>query len=88
MLTVRQKKNVITDSQLHPKDTGSASVQVSLLSKQIDELAGHLKKHAKDNHSRRGLIKMVSNRRKLLKYLSEKSPKSYESLIKKLGLKK
>ncbi len=88
MLTVRQKKNVIKDSQKHEKDTGSAEVQIGLLSKRIDELAGHLKKHAKDNHSRRGLINMVSKRRKLLGYLQDSSPKTYNSVTKKLGLKK
>lgn len=88
MLTVRQKKNVIKESQKHEKDTGSAEVQIGLLSKRIDELAGHLKKHAKDNHSRRGLINMVSKRRKLLGYLQDSSPKKYASVTKKLGLKK
>ncbi|HEY4496602.1 MAG TPA: 30S ribosomal protein S15 [Candidatus Paceibacterota bacterium] len=88
MLTPRQKKNVITESQTHEKDTGSAEVQVSLLSRKIDELASHLKKNPKDNHSRRGLIGMVSQRRKLLSYLSDNSPKSYGNLIKRLGLKK
>ena len=88
MLTIRQKKVVIKESQSHEKDTGSPAVQISLLSKRIDELAGHLKKHAKDNHSRRGLINMVSKRRKLLGYLQTSSPRSYSSLTKKLGLKK
>lgn len=88
MLTLRQKKNVIKESQKHEKDTGSAEVQIGLLSKRIDELAGHLKKHAKDNHSRRGLINMVSKRRKLLGYLQDSAPKMYASVTKKLGLKK
>lgn len=88
MLTARTKKNVIKDSQKHEKDTGSAEVQIGLISKRIDELASHLKKHAKDNHSRRGLINMVSKRRKLLKYLENSSPKIYTSVTKKLGLKK
>ena len=88
MLTTRQKKNVIKEGQKHEKDTGSAEVQIGLLSKRIDELAGHLKKHAKDNHSRRGLINMVSKRRKLLGYLQDSSPKSYNAVTKKLGLKK
>lgn len=88
MLTTRQKKIVIKDHQIHDKDSGSAEVQVGLISRQIDELAAHLKKHAKDNHSRRGLINMVSKRRKLLTYLQNNSPKSYSSVIKKLGLKK
>lgn len=88
MLTTRKKKIVIKESQKHEKDTGSAEVQIGLLSKRIDELAGHLKKHAKDNHSRRGLINMVSKRRKLLGYLQDSSPKTYASVTKKLGLKK
>lgn len=88
MLTLRQKKNVIKESQKHEKDTGSAEVQIGLLSKSIDELASHLKKHAKDNHSRRGLINMVSKRRKLLKYLEDSHPRTYSTVAKKLGLKK
>ena len=88
MLTTKQKKNVIKEAQKHEKDTGSAEVQIGLLSKRIDELAGHLKKHAKDNHSRRGLINMVSKRRKLLGYLQDSSPRIYNSVTKKLGLKK
>lgn len=73
---------------MHEKDTGSAEVQVALLSKKIDELTGHLKKHAKDNHSRRGLLKMVSKRKKFLEYLSKTNKPGYEKLIKKLGLRK
>ncbi len=88
MLTTRQKKLVIKEHQTHEKDSGSAAVQIGLISKKIDELASHLKKHAKDNHSRRGLINMVSKRRKLLTYLQDSSPRSYNSITKKLGLKK
>ena len=88
MLTTRQKKNVMKETQVHEKDTGSPAVQIGLLSKRIDELAGHLKKHAKDNHSRRGLINMVSKRRKLLGYLEDTSPRSYAKVTRKLGLKK
>ena len=73
---------------MHEKDTGSASVQVALLSEQIEVLSAHLKKHQKDNHSRRGLLKMVSKRKKLLEYLSKKNEATYKSLIKKLGLRK
>lgn len=72
----------------HDTDTGSAAVQIGLLSKQIEELTGHLKKHPKDNHSRRGLLKMVGKRRRLLSYLEKTDNKTYNSLIKKLGLKK
>lgn len=72
----------------HDTDTGSPEVQVALLTKQIEELTAHLKKHRKDNHSRRGLLKMVGKRKKLLDYLSKNNPKVYSSTIKKLGLKK
>jgi len=88
MLTVRKKKNVIEKHKTHEKDTGSIKVQVALLSKRIEELASHLKKNPKDNHSRRGLLIMVNQRRKLLKNLSVNSPESYNKLIKDLGLKK
>ena len=74
--------------QDHKKDTGSAQVQVALLSRQIDELAKHLKKNPKDQSSRRGLLKMVSKRRKLLAFISLEDVKLYEKVIKKLGLKK
>lgn len=88
MLTTRQKLNVLKEHQEHETDTGSPSVQVALLTKNIDELTAHLKKHRKDNHSRRGLLKMVGKRRRLLDYLSKRNSKSYAVLIKKLGLKK
>lgn len=88
MLTVRQKQNLIKEFQLHERDTGSVEIQISLLTKQINELTGHLKTHPKDNHSRRGLLKMVSKRKKLLDYLSKNDQKSYTSLVRKLGLKK
>ncbi|OGZ00608.1 MAG: 30S ribosomal protein S15 [Candidatus Liptonbacteria bacterium RIFCSPLOWO2_01_FULL_53_13] len=88
MLTKRVKTKVISEHQRHEKDTGSAEVQVAMLSRQIDELTKHLKKNAKDNHSRRGLLKMVSQRRKLLDYLRKREPKTYAKLIKALDLKK
>ena len=88
MLTLRQKQNVVKEHRAHDTDTGSPAVQVALLTKQIEELTTHLKKHRKDNHSRRGLLKMVGKRRKLLDYLLKKDSKTYNSLIKKLGLKK
>lgn len=87
-LTVRQKQNLIKEFKLHEKDTGSVEVQISILTKQINELTSHLKTHPKDNHSRRGLLKMVGKRKRLLDYLSKNNNKSYTSLIKKLGLKK
>lgn len=88
MLTKTKKTKVIKEVQVHDKDTGSPEVQIAILSKRIDELASHLKKNAKDNHSRRGLLQMVADRKKHLKYLEKKNPKRYNSLSKKLGLKK
>ncbi len=88
MLTTRKKQNVIKDVRIHDTDTGSAQVQVGLVSRQIDELAKHLKSNPKDNSSRRGLLKMVSKRRKLLDYLSHTNEKAYATVVKKLGLKK
>ena len=88
MLTKRVKTRIAGEFQKHEKDTGSADVQVALVSRQIDELAAHLKKNPKDNHSRRGLLKMVSSRRKLLAYLKKKEPSAYEKIIKTLDLKR
>ena len=87
MLTKRVKSKIIGEHKTHDKDTGSAQVQVAVLSRQIDELAAHLKKNPKDYHSRRGLLKMVSRRRRLLVYLKKNQPKEHDKLIKKLGLK-
>jgi len=84
MLTTKVKKNVIKKSQLHDKDTGSPEVQIAILSKKIDELANHLKEHKKDNHSRRGLIKMVADRRKHLKYLEKTDKDRYSFQLKKI----
>jgi small subunit ribosomal protein S15 len=88
MLTKTVKSRIIGAHQRHDKDTGSAETQVAVLSRRIDELTKHLRSNKKDNHSRRGLLQMVSQRRKLLAYLSKKEPKIYERTIKKLGLKK
>ena len=77
---------VIKKNQIHDKDTGSPEVQVAVLSVQITELAKHLNKHKKDNHSRRGLIKMVADRRTHLKYLERKNKTRYDALVKKLEL--
>jgi small subunit ribosomal protein S15 len=88
MLTKRVKSRIAGEHGKHDKDTGSAGVQIAVLSRQVDELAMHLKKNPKDNHSRRGLLKMVSRRRKLLAYLHKKEPNVYEKLIKKLDLKR
>ena len=88
MLTKRKKENAIKDVKLHDKDNGSAEAQVGILTKRIEELSGHLKKNKKDNHSRKGLLGMVADRKKHLRYVEKKDPKRYNSLIKKLGLKK
>ena len=88
MLTSRQKTKVIEEFRRHEKDTGSADVQAAVLTKEIDRLAQHLKKHPKDNHSRRGLLKMVSRRKALLDYLKKEDEKRHGDLTKKLGLKK
>ena len=88
MLTKRKKTQAVKDVKRHDTDSGSAEVQVALLTKKIDELAAHLKKHKKDLHSRRGLLGMVADRRAHLKYLEKKDKKRYNALIKKLDLKK
>ncbi len=88
MLTKQKKAKTMKEAGVHEKDTGSPEVQISLLSKRIDELQGHLKKHQKDIHSRRGLLQMVADRRSHLKYLERKSRKRYEAILKKLDLKK
>lgn len=87
MLATKKKQSIIKKHQVHEKDTGSAEVQVSVLTAQIDELSKHLKKHKKDNSSRRGLIKMVADRRGHLKYLERKNKSRYDALTKKLELK-
>lgn len=86
MLTPRKKKRIIGEHQAHETDTGSASVQIALLSRQIEDLTAHLKKNPKDHHSRRGLLKMVGKRRRLLKYLAKHDEKEHKGLVKKLGL--
>lgn len=88
MLTVKEKQKVIEKIKTHETDTGSAEVQIGILTEEIEQLAKHLKKHPKDNHSRRGLLGMVSKRKQLLSYLKETNEKRYNSLIKKLDLKK
>lgn len=88
MLKKTKKEKLITDFQSHKTDTGSAEVQVALLSEQIASLAHHLKKHPKDKHSRLGLLKMVQRRKSLLAYLKKEDEKKYNKVIKKIGLKK
>ena len=88
MLTLKQKTKIIEGHKLHKGDTGSAEVQIALLSEEIKRLVKHLKTHAKDNHSRRGLLKMVAKRKRLLDYLKRESERRYNSIVKKVGLKK
>jgi len=88
MLTTRKKQNIIKEHQTSDKDTGSAEVQVGLITKRIEELTDHLKHHKKDNHSRRGLLMMVGKRKRLLDYLLKNKPRSYATVTRKLGLKK
>jgi len=88
MLTTRKKSSIIKEYKTHEKDTGSAEVQIALLTERITELTAHLKKHPKDNHSRRGLLVMVSKRKKLLDYLKNKDEKKYSKIIKELDLRK
>ncbi len=87
MLTKVKKQKVIKEVALHATDTGSPEVQVAMLSRKIEELTKHLKKNPKDNHSRRGLLGMVADRRKHLKYLEKHAPKRYGAIMKKVGLK-
>jgi small subunit ribosomal protein S15 len=82
------KAKIVADYQRAQGDTGSPEVQVALLTARINELTGHFKTHAKDHHSRRGLLKMVSRRRKLLDYLKGRNPQGYKALIERLGLRK
>jgi small subunit ribosomal protein S15 len=87
-ILVAQKAQIMTDYQRAAGDTGSSEVQVALLTARINDLTGHFKEHKKDNHSRRGLLRMVSRRRKLLDYLKRTNVDSYRSLIQRLGLRK
>lgn len=88
MISKTKKQKIIKEAAVHDKDTGSPEVQISILTKRIEELARHLKTHGKDNHSRRGLLAMVANRQAHMKYLGKKNPKSASTLQKRLGLKK
>ena len=82
------KERVITEYRTHETDTGSPEVQVALLTSRINELTEHFKTHVKDHHSRRGLLRMVSRRRKLLDYLKRTNADKYKVLIERLGLRK
>ena len=87
-LTTKEKTKVIEKFRVHEKDTGSSEVQVAVLTEEISHLTDHLKKNVKDNDSRRGLLGMVAQRKKLLDYIKEEDPRRYLRLIKKLGLKR
>jgi len=88
MLIPEEKLKVIKKYKLHETDTGSPEVQIALLTEEIKRLLLHLKKHSKDFHSKRGLLKMVAKRRKLLNYLKKEDTRRYNSISKKIGLKK
>lgn len=87
-LIAEERKQIVTKNARHEKDTGSPEVQVALLTARIAEVAEHLQSHAKDVHSRRGLLMMVGRRNRLLKYLAITNPEGYQKLIAKLGLRK
>jgi len=88
MLEKQQKLDVMKKFGSHPKDTGSPEVQIALLSSQINSLSDHFKMHKKDNHSRHGLLRMVSQRRKLLNYLQREDVNRYKQIIDQLGIRK
>ena len=88
MIRKDEKTAVIEANRTHPTDTGSPEVQIAILTARINELTEHLKVHKQDNHSRRGLLKMVGRRRNLLAYLQKKDIERYRALIAKLGLRK
>ena len=87
-MTTERKQEIINQYRRDEKDTGSSEVQIALLTERINELTEHLKVHKKDNHSRRGLLKMVGKRRNLLNYLAKKDENTYKELVEKLGLRK
>lgn len=87
-MTKERKTEIINEFKREEKDTGSPEVQVALLTERIKELTEHLKVHPKDNHSRRGMLKMVGKRRNLLNYLSKKDINRHRDLVQKLGLRK
>ncbi len=88
MISTETKQRVINDFKLKDGDTGSTEVQVALLTERLTELSEHFKTHEKDHHSRRGLLRVVSRRRRLLKYLAANDHERYQALIKRLGLRR
>lgn len=88
MITTEQKKKIVKDLGKSASDTGSSEVQIGILTERINQLTGHVKTHKKDNHSRRGLLQMVGERKRLLQYLQQNDFDSYQKVIKKLGLRR
>ena len=87
-ITAEEKTKILNEYKIHEKDTGSPEVQIAILTKRINELTEHLRTHKKDHSSRRGLLKMVSKRNSLLKYLTREDRTRYQQIIGKLGLRK
>ena len=87
-LKKEEKSTIITEHKLHESDTGSSEVQIALMTKRINDLTEHFKTHAKDHHSRRGLLKLVSQRRKLLDHLKEEDASRYQDIIAELGIRR
>ncbi len=87
-LNKEQKSSIISEHRHHETDTGSSEVQIALLTKRINDLTEHFKTHAKDHHSRRGLLKLVSQRRKLLDHLNDEDTKRYQDIIAQLGIRR
>lgn len=88
MITQEKKQGLIETYKLHEGDTGSPEVQIAILTERINELTAHLQEHKKDHHSRRGLLKMVGQRRRLLNYLSKKDIIRYRAIVEKLGIRR
>jgi small subunit ribosomal protein S15 len=88
VLDSEKRKGIISDYRLHEKDTGSPEVQIALLSNRIEYLTEHFKMHKKDHHSRRGLLKLVGQRRRLLDYVKKKDVERYRTVIQRLGIRK
>jgi small subunit ribosomal protein S15 len=87
-LTQEQKLEIMKEFELHPNDTGSTAVQIAMLTRRIEILIEHLKVHRHDEHTRRGLLKLVGRRRRLLAYLRNNQPEEYKALIQRLGLRR
>lgn len=88
MIESQQMQELISEYRTHETDTGSSEVQVAIITRRISELSEHFKTHTKDHHSRRGLLKLVSQRRRLLDYLRGQDPQRYQTLISRLGLRR